>query len=108
MISSAEFAKRMRAARAYLDLTLAEAGAKLDYSPSHLSYLESADSNGHEFRPRDRRGIMSVYCELTGWSEAFFTDVHPGSMTDPVDLSPAEVVHLVEEADSDEDGAALS
>lgn len=108
MISDAEFAARMRAVRAYLDLTLAEAGAKLDYSPSHLSYLESADENGHQFRPRDRRGIISIYCELSGWSESFFTDDRPGSVTDPADLSPAEVVELVEREADGEDGAALS
>ena len=99
MIDDGEFARRMRAARAYLDLTLEGAGAHLDYSQSHLSKMEHADENGHRFRKRDRQAIAAVYCDLTGWPPGFFTneEIPPlRRLEREDDLDPAAVVDLIE------------
>jgi len=101
MIDDAEFAKRVRACRAYLDWTLAEAGDALGLSPSQLSKREHADTNGLRFRPADRLYMATVYSEQSGWPLEFFTG---GRREEPEDLSPAEVVELVEGREGD-DGA---
>jgi len=107
MISNGEFAARMRAARAYAGLTLIQAGEALDYSASHLSKMENADENGHEFRKRDRQAIAAVYCAMTPFPPEFFTEEKVGpigrSESAGDDLDPAEVVNLVEQ-DRDGDG----
>lgn len=109
MIDDAEFARRLRMVRAYLDLTLAQAGEHLGVSPSQLSTRESADESGMRFRPADRLYMATIYCQLAGWPMDVFTDEEmppipfrerPG---DGDDLEAADVVELVE-ADLDDDG----
>jgi transcriptional regulator with XRE-family HTH domain len=110
MITDGEFAARMRAARAYAGLTLIQAGEALDYSASHLSKMENADENGHQFRKRDRQAIAAVYCEMTPFTPEFFTAETVGSSSrsgrHEGDLSPAEVVNLVEDGPDGTGGAA--
>ena len=110
MVTDKEFARRMRAVRAYLDLTLDEAGAELDYSASHLSKMERADTTGHTFRKRDRQAIAAVYCSLSGWPPGFFTDEEIPPLarprSDEDDLSPLEVVDRVE-GRRDDDGVEV-
>ena len=106
MIDDAEFARRIRMARAYLGLTLAEAGAKLDLSPSQLSRRENADENGMKLRTADRFHMAAVYGRMTGWPSGFFSDAKipplPAARLDEDgDLSPADVVDLVDRRDDD-------
>ena len=96
MIEDAEFARRIRAARAYLGLNLEEAGERLSLSPHQLSRRERADRNGMKMTVADRFHISAVYVEATGWPPAFFTSEEipliPGPASD--DPGPAEVVSL--------------
>ena len=112
MIDDAEFARRIRMVRAYLDLTLAEAGAELGISASQLSTREHADENGMRFRPADRLYMATIYCELAGWPMEAFTDetLPPLRRPEPAegDLEPADVVDLVErDRDGDGESGAL-
>lgn len=109
MIDDAEFAKRIRAARAYLGLNLIEAGERLGLSPHQLSRRERADRNGMKMTVADRFHISAVYTGLLEWPPEFFTDEKvpaiplPRSPED--DLEPAEVVELVESPLDDGEGA---
>jgi transcriptional regulator with XRE-family HTH domain len=109
MIDHAEFARRIRAARAYLGLNLKEAGALLGLTPHQLSRRERADVNEMQLTVADRFHISAVYCERTGWPVGFFTDevMPPIPLRESVedDLEPADVVELVE-ADLDDGGGA--
>lgn len=110
MIDDAEYARRIRMARAYLGLTLAEAGEHLGISASQLSTRERADRNGMRLRPPDRLYMGTIYARLTGWPIEVFTEEEipplapPGRHGD--DLDPAEVVDLIEQ-DRDDDGGAV-
>lgn len=110
MIDDAEFARRIRMIRAYLDLTIEQASRELDVAPSTLSRREHADTNGAKLRTADRFHTAAVYCRLSGWPEGFFTDEKmppiplPGELEG--EISPAEVVDLVErEKDGDGESA---
>ena len=107
LIDDPEFARRIRAARAYLGLTLSEAGEELGLSPHRLSRRERADSNGMKMTVADRFHISAVYCELTSWPVEFFTDeklpMIPLPRQAEDDLDPAEVVRRVEQH-RDDDG----
>lgn len=106
-ISDGEFARRIRMARAYLDLTLIQAGEHLGISPSQLSVREHADENGLKLRPADRLYMATVYCNLANWPMEIFTEpeMPPIPLPQPVEdeLEPAEVVDLVERQDEDRD-----
>lgn len=110
MISDAEFARRLRMARAYLGLTLDEASEELSLAQSTISKRERADKNGAKIRQENRFYMASVYCRLAGWPPEFFTAETmpplPGFGLDEDDLSPTEVVELVE-ARRDDDGGAV-
>lgn len=111
MIDDAEFARRIRMLRAYLDLTLEEASDHLDLSASTLSKREHADTNGSKMRTADRFHMAAVYVELSGWPPEFFTEERmpviprPSGVED--DLEPADVVDLVER-DRDDDGGSVA
>ena len=100
MISDAEFARRLRMVRAYLDLTLDEAAGEMSLAASTISKRERADSNGATIRLENRFYMASVYCRLSGWPPEFFTaETMPplrGFGAGEDDLGPAEVVELVE------------
>jgi len=111
MIDDAEFARRIRMIRAYLDLTLDEASEELDVAPSTLSRRENADTNGAKLRTADRFHTAAVYCRISGWPAEFFTDEtmppipRPGELLD--DLEPGDVIELVESPETspqDHDG----
>jgi len=108
VISDAEFARRLRMVRAYLDLTLDDVGKRLGLAASTVSKRERADQNGATIRQENRFFMASVYCELSGWPMEFFTAEEipplPSFGSDEDDLSPAEVVELVEGREGD-DGA---
>lgn len=108
MIDDAEFARRIRAARAYLGLNLEQAGAEIGISTHRLSRRERADRNGMRMTVQDRLEVMRAYMRLTGWPRAYFTDEKMPSIPLPEELggelSPDEVVGLVELADPDRDG----
>lgn len=70
-LSQEEFAARMRAARAYLDWTLNEAGSHLRMSRQVLSKRERGRATQSV---ADRFLIATVYCESSGLPEAFFTE----------------------------------
>jgi transcriptional regulator with XRE-family HTH domain len=111
MITDAEFARRIRAARAYLGMTLEMAGKRMGLSPHRLSRRERADQNGMKMTVADRFHITAVYSDLTGWSPEFFTDEKIPTIPIPArrdedDLSPAEVVARVED-DRDDDGGIV-
>jgi transcriptional regulator with XRE-family HTH domain len=117
MIDDAEFARRIRAARAYLGLNLEEAGSKMGLSPHRLSRRERADVNGMRMTVADRFHITAVYVGLLGWPPEFFTDEElppiplpprrPGPEGEDEDaLDPAEVVRLVEDV-RDENGEVV-
>lgn len=107
MIDHPEFARRIRAARAYLGLNLNQAGELLGLTPHQLSRRERADVNGMQLTVADRFHISAVYCEQTGWPVGFFTDEVMPPIPHPRepegDLDPAEVVDLVE-GHRDDDG----
>lgn len=112
IIDDSEFARRIRAARAYLGMNLSEAGERLGLSAHRLSRRERADSNGMQLSVADRFHIAAVYCELTGWPIGFFTDQKipviplPGSDSDEEELSPREIVDRVDREEDDGDAAA--
>lgn len=112
MIRDAEFARRIRAARAYLGMNLEMAGKKMGLSPHRLSRRERADQNGMKMTVADRFHITAVYSELTGWPPEFFTDEKippipiPVARPDADDLSPSEVVNRVED-DRDGNGGVV-
>jgi transcriptional regulator with XRE-family HTH domain len=112
MIEDAEFARRIRAARAYLGLNLNEAGKEMGLSSHQLSRRERADKKPMRMTVRDRLKVMEAYMRLTGWPRAFFTDETMPSIPLPEELggelSPADVVGLVELADPDDDGGTAS
>jgi transcriptional regulator with XRE-family HTH domain len=70
-LSDAEFAARARAARAYADLTLEEAGRLLGISRQALSRRETSQVG---IPISDRFVLATVYCQLTGWPEGFFVE----------------------------------
>jgi transcriptional regulator with XRE-family HTH domain len=100
VIDDPEFARRIRAARAYLGMNLTEAGEVLGMSPHRLSRRERADVNGMRMTVEDRRQVMKEYIRLTGWPREFFIDevipVSASRVDDPGDLSAAEVLDLVD------------
>jgi transcriptional regulator with XRE-family HTH domain len=110
MIDDAEFARRLRMLRAYLDLTLEEASGHLDLSASTLSKREHADENGTKMRTADRFHMAAVYIELSGWPPEFFTEERMPSIPVPRpvedDLDPADVVDLVERDRDGGEGSA--
>lgn len=99
MIEDDEFARRIRAARAYLGLTLEEAGARLDLSSHQLSRRERADVKPMRIPTAERFHIATVYSGLANWPTEFFTSetmpplAPPGELEDPLD--PVEVVRSV-------------
>lgn len=109
MIDDGEFAKRIRAARAYLGLNLEEAGKYLGLSSHQLSRRERADSNGMQMTVADRFHISAVYTDLTGWPPEFFTDdrippLPPRPAFGPkAKLSPLEVIDRMTEDDREDD-----
>ena len=107
MIDDREFARRIRAARAYLGLNLEEAGEALGISAHRLSRRERADKNGMKMTVADRFHITAVYCDLTGWPPESFTAEPlppiPNRRSAGDDLTPADVVDRVDPAD---DGGA--
>ena len=111
MIDDAEFARRLRMLRAYLDLTLEQASDHLDLSASTLSKREHADTNGSKMRTADRFHMAAVYIELSGWPPEFFTEERMPEIPRPEpaedDLEPADVVDLVER-DRDDDGGSAA
>ena len=111
MIDDMEFARRIRAARAYLGLNLEEAGEKMGLSPHRLSRRERADKNGMKMTVADRFHITAVYCDLTGWPQECFTaetfpPIPAVRREGGADLTPGEVVEKVESRRSDGGGAA--
>lgn len=103
-----EFAARLRGARAVLRISSKEAGEIFGHSQQSMSRKESGEV---PIPSSERFHFASVYMRRTGLPESWFTeplDRLRGSTSDPDDLSPAEVVELVEGEDGGEDGAALS
>lgn len=102
-LENAEFAARIRAARAYADLTLEEAGSLLGISRQALSRRET---NQVAIPTTDRFVMATVYCELTGWPEAYFVEEKWPEIPLPgegAELEPEDVSRLVDEQ---QDGAA--
>lgn len=94
-LSQEEFAARCRAARAYADLTLEEAGKLMGVSRQALSRRE----NGWvKIQTPDRYVMATVLCELTGWPESVFTDEKWPPIPEPNggEVEPGEVSDLVE------------
>lgn len=108
MIEDAEFARRIRAARAYLGLNLEEASKALGLSPHQLSRRERADKTGMGLDVSDRFHLTSIYADLTGWPTSFFTDDEIPLLRPEggqPDLSPLEVVERIErDRDEPEEG----
>lgn len=103
-----EFAARLRAARAFADLTLAEMGELLGISPQGLSKRENCKQATTQ---AERLYYAVKICERTGLPMSWFTEPSRSKLStiresdeDDFDLTPAEVVRLVEEADEDGDG----
>ena len=69
-LSNEEFAARMRAARALLKLTLAEAGELFGHSQQGMSRRESG---AVEIPASERYHFAGVYLEMTGLPEGWFT-----------------------------------
>lgn len=70
-LDKAEFAARMRAARAYMGWTLADAGERLCVSRQVVSKRERGEAAQSV---ADRFLVATVYCEESGLPESFFTE----------------------------------
>lgn len=79
-LSQNEFAARMRAARAYLGWTLAQAGEELCVSRQVLSKRERSQAL---LSVADRFMAATVYCEQAGLPEAFFTEPDWARVVEP-------------------------
>lgn len=101
-----EFAARLRGARAVLRISSKEAGQIFGHSQQSMSRKESGEVS---IPPSERFHFASVYMGRTGLPESWFTeplDRLGGPAEDDDDLSPAEVVELVERKADGEDGAS--
>jgi transcriptional regulator with XRE-family HTH domain len=118
-LSMEEFAARLRGARAFADLTLAEMGDLLGISPQGLSKRENCKQDTTD---AERFYYAVVICEKAGLPMTWFTEPDRSKLStqesdgdalsggvNPPDLTPAEVIELVESRGrgDDEDGAAL-
>jgi DNA-binding XRE family transcriptional regulator len=99
-LSKGEFAARCRAARAYADLNLDEAGKLLGVSRQALSRRENS---WVEISVGDRFIMATVYCRLTGWPETFFTEEKWPEIPVPAEgeVEPEEVLGLSSEPQGD-------
>jgi transcriptional regulator with XRE-family HTH domain len=103
-VTDAEFAARLRGARAYMDLTLEQAGKMLGLSQQSLSRRES----GKQPIPESERFYFAaIYLRETDLPPRWFTETDLRRILEPLedgdDLEPADVVELVER-DRDDDG----
>lgn len=100
-LSQGEFAARCRAARGYAGVRLDEVGKLMGVSRQALSRRERG---WVAITTSDRFVMAKVYCELTGWPEAVFTqEAWPVVAPDEAEVEPEDVSHLVGEQ---QDGAA--
>lgn len=87
-----EFAGRIRAARAYADLTLEQAGAMLGISRQALSRREN---QAVAISTPERFVMATVYSEATGWPVTFFTEEKMPDLPIPqpegAELEPEEI-----------------
>lgn len=87
-----EFAGRIRAARAYAELTLEEAGELLGISRQALSRRET---NAVGISTPERFVMATVYSEVTGWPETFFIEARmpelPIGQSGGGELEPGDV-----------------
>ena len=107
-LSGEEFAARLRGARAFADMTLAEMGELVGVSPQGLSKRENLRQ---PMPDAERYWFAKLICERTGLPEAWFTETERSRLSpiQPVedDLEPADVVDLVER-DRDDDGGSVA
>lgn len=68
-VDASEFGRRIRAARAYADLSRPKLAIQLGMSEGYVRDLE----NGKSVKELERRGLLERMVEITGMPAAFFT-----------------------------------
>lgn len=108
VMTDAQFAARLRGARAYMGLTLEQAGKLLGLSQQSLSRRESGKQSIPE---SERFYFAAIYLRETDLPERWFTEPDLRRVMEPLgdadDLEPADVVDLVER-DRDDDGGSAA